>query len=234
VLLLSDHSWKVIGTVATKTLDKSSFLHRGSGIPTDIRHFFSAENLTAGQKIYITLKHSDQAYSAYIEMSRSNRTRIFWSKDFSQLLRNSFSNYYNSLLAGAIPDAVGFQKRRTGHKVFADKVKLHYNYTCALSGIRAKDFLVASHIIPWSEKKETRLDPSNGICLSVFFDKAFDKGYITITSSYRVKISEYCDPTIAAVLASYNNKNITLPKTSPPNKEYLQWHNEHIFESFLK
>ena len=34
--------------------------------------------------------------------------------------------------------------------------------------------LVASHIIPWSENKEERLNPTNGICLSSLYDKAFD------------------------------------------------------------
>ncbi|NOU99520.1 hypothetical protein GC097_05710 [Paenibacillus sp. LMG 31457] len=129
-----------------------------------------------------------------------------------------------------VDDYVGIQKRRVGHKVFADKVKFNYGYRCAITGISSKDFLVASHIIPWAQRKDTRLDPSNGICLSVLLDKAFDKGYITISVDYKVVISNFCETTIKIILEQYENKMIYYPKDCAPNKDFLKWHNSFVFK----
>ncbi len=44
------------------------------------------------------------------------------------------------------------------------------------------DLLIASHIIPWADGTPTqKLNPENGICLSALYDKAFDRGLITIS-----------------------------------------------------
>jgi putative restriction endonuclease len=51
--------------------------------------------------------------------------------------------------------------------------------------------LVASHIVPWSKNEKIRLNPSNGLCLNSIHDKAFDKGFITVTTDYKIKVSEY-------------------------------------------
>ena len=62
---------------------------------------------------------------------------------------------------------------------FQKRIKQNYSYRCAITGIKTKDFLVVTHIIPWHENEFIRLDPSNGICLSLFLAKAFKKGFIT-------------------------------------------------------
>ncbi len=43
--------------------------------------------------------------------------------------------------------------RGSPHQEFALQVKLNYQYQCAISGIKTKAFLVASHIVPWSENQ---------------------------------------------------------------------------------
>ncbi|MHA2960203.1 HNH endonuclease [Priestia megaterium] len=134
----------------------------------------------------------------------------------------------------SVEDSISLQKRRVGHKVFADQVKLNYAYTCAVSGIKTKEFLVASHIVPWAKRKDTRLDPQNGICLSVLLDKAFDKGYITISSDFRVELAVVVknDPSLSKLLKPYEGKRIRLPRIAPPKIEYLEWHRERIFRNF--
>lgn len=57
------------------------------------------------------------------------------------------------------------------------------------TGIDLSELLVASHIIPWSENEQERLNPENGICLSSLYDKAFDKGLISFTNDKRVLFS---------------------------------------------
>ncbi|MCT4509773.1 MAG: hypothetical protein N4A48_13645 [Tepidibacter sp.] len=41
--------------IAIKTLDKSAFVHKGSGIPKNIRGFFEIQNLNKGEKKGIIL-----------------------------------------------------------------------------------------------------------------------------------------------------------------------------------
>ena len=52
--------------------------------------------------------------------------------------------------------------RGSAQKAFADKVKNNYGWRCSLTGIRAREFLIASHIVPWSVDQTIRLDPANG------------------------------------------------------------------------
>ncbi|MGE8057043.1 HNH endonuclease [Bacillus mycoides] len=131
-----------------------------------------------------------------------------------------------------VDDSVGTSKRRIGQSTFSNEVKKNYGYECAITGIKTKDFLIGSHIIPWSKNKSTRLDPQNGICLSVLLDKAFDKGYITITSDLKVKVSRFIefDNTLKEVLIQFNGKKIKRPSFYPPKEEYLKWHYEHVFK----
>ncbi|MGG0506260.1 HNH endonuclease [Priestia megaterium] len=135
-----------------------------------------------------------------------------------------------------VEDHVTEQKRRVGHKVFADQVKLNYGYQCAITGIRLKEFLAASHIVPWSESKKDRLDPQNGICLSTLVDKAFDKGYLTITTEYRILLSPILEKDVILhnLLKPYRNKKIKYPKFAPPKREFLEWHAEHVFKRYTE
>ena len=109
-----------------------------------------------------------------------------------------------------------------------------YDRSCAITGINVPDLLVASHIIPWSENKEERLNPENGLCLSSLYDKAFDKGYISIDNHYRViladKIKQYHnEPFFGKHFASVEGMVIHLPEYHKPNKEFLEWHRDMVF-----
>lgn len=88
-------------------------------------------------------------------------------------------------------DKVSVIKVRVGQDYFRRMILSNYEGKCALTGIDIPTLLVASHIIPWKEskQKEVRLNPENGICLSVLYDKAFDKGLITFDKDCRVLFS---------------------------------------------
>jgi putative restriction endonuclease len=132
----------------------------------------------------------------------------------------------------SVEDKLGQTKIRANQKAFSDKVKLIYEFTCAVCGITTKDFLIASHIVPWSINKDIRLDPSNGICLCPSHDKAFDRGYLTIDNDYVIKISSAVglDKELKKQLEVHNGKRIKLPKVYPPKKEYLGYHLATIFK----
>ncbi len=132
-----------------------------------------------------------------------------------------------------VDDQTGNKKvRGAGQKIFADKVKTNYGYTCALTGIKNKEFLIASHIIPWADDKNNRLNPRNGICFSNLIDKAFDKGYITITSCGDVLLSDKIkdDKALYELLKIYEGQKLKVKKQYAPNEEFLKWHREHVFK----
>jgi len=108
----------------------------------------------------------------------------------------------------------------------------NFNNTCCISGIKECELLVASHIIPWADKKETRLDPTNGLCLSILYDKLFDKGYFTINDNLEIQIikndfSDLSEP-LKQILRFIDGQKIsTLVKAI--KTEYLKYHRENIF-----
>ncbi|EEK70146.1 hypothetical protein bcere0007_54190 [Bacillus mycoides] len=142
---------------------------------------------------------------------------------FVQKIQNK--NYF-------VDDSIGTSKRRSGQSTFSNEVKKNYGYECAITGMKIKEFLIGSHIIPWSENKNTRLDPQNGICLSVLFDKAFDQGYIAIHPDLTIEVSKFIESDIILkeILIKFNGKKIKKPSFSPPKEEYLRWHYENIFK----
>ena len=70
---------------------------------------------------------------------------------------------------------------------FKQAVLAAYDDRCFISGCALPQMLVASHIKPYSQcrSEADRVSPDNGICLNTFYDKAFDRGLITITPSMK-------------------------------------------------
>lgn len=124
---------------------------------------------------------------------------------------------------------------RVNQHVFRDMILTNYNTQCAITGINDSRLLIASHIIPWSDNVETRLNPENGICLSALYDKAFDKGLITIRpDDYTVMLSPSLRDTLThdtftEHFGKVENKKIILPEEHKPNNIFLQYHAENIF-----
>jgi len=126
----------------------------------------------------------------------------------------------------AVPDSIASVKvRGSAQRAFADAVKANYGYRCAITGMTTNAFLVASHIVPWSEDQGIRLDPSNGICLSLFVDRAFEKGYLQIDDDLTVRI-EWSkvgdDGALRSQLEPYSGKKLRKPKQQAPRPNYLQ------------
>ena len=126
-------------------------------------------------------------------------------------------------------------RQRVNQNIFRTMILNNYNDQCAITGISDSRLLIASHIIPWAEREDTRLNPENGVCLSALYDKAFDKGLITIRpDDYTIMISPSLRDTLSQVSYSehfgkYENHKIILPEEHVPNKEFLQYHAENIF-----
>lgn len=126
----------------------------------------------------------------------------------------------------SVADASATIKTRgSAQRAFANAVKSNYEYRCAITGIETRDFLVASHIVPWSEDQSIRLDPSNGICLSLLMDRAFEKGHLLIEDDLtirlnRIKVGD--DAVLRTQLELYDGRKLTMPKRGAPQPGYLR------------
>lgn len=126
-------------------------------------------------------------------------------------------------------------KTRVNQSVFRKIVLANYSSKCAISGIDIPELLVASHIIPWAKNEEERLNPENGICLSPLYDRAFDKGLIGLNEKYEILISYQLKE---KKQKDYYNRyflylelrKLISPQKYMPNKVFLQYHRDVIFE----
>jgi len=125
-------------------------------------------------------------------------------------------------------------RTRVNQSFFRASILSLYNQKCCITGLSIPDLLIASHIVPWSKDENNRLNPRNGLCLNAMHDRAFDKGFITVTPEYKVKISNYFadygnEEIVSEIFSKYDNQKIILPDKFSPNKEFLSYHNEKIF-----
>ena len=88
----------------------------------------------------------------------------------------------------AIQNKLAEIKIRQKQSKFRNMVLKNFDDKCCISGIKEVDLLRASHIVPWSENIETRLDPSNGLCLFILYDVLFDQGYFSLSDNYKIII----------------------------------------------
>lgn len=125
-------------------------------------------------------------------------------------------------------------KTRVNQEVFRNIVLATYDRRCVISGIDLPELLVASHIIPWSRNEQERLNPENGICLSALYDKAFDRGLIGISSSYKWIVSKELKksvgkPFFATHFGNIENTSIRFPERFKPRRQFLEYHLNEIF-----
>ncbi len=118
---------------------------------------------------------------------------------------------------------------------FRKKVLKNFDHKCCLTGVTENDLLVASHIVPWSTKIDTRLSPHNGLCLSTLYDSLFDKGYFTLNEKYEVIIASKLDELSLQTqnwLNGISGKVISNPVQYEISQIALEYHRNIIFEKF--
>jgi putative restriction endonuclease len=123
-------------------------------------------------------------------------------------------------------------KVRRGQEYFRQVVLNQYGSRCAVTGLAIRELLVASHIIPWSQRKDSRYD---GIALNALHDKAFDRGLITFDTQLRLVCApslrdNYTSASVAANFKAYEGKPMAVPsEAAGPKAEYLEYHRDRIF-----
>lgn len=127
-------------------------------------------------------------------------------------------------------------KARVNQAFFRSAILSSYNSKCCITGLSIPELLVASHIIPWSMSVKARLNPRNGLCLNTIHDKAFDKGFITITTDYKIRVSKCLhdlngEMAVNDFFLKHNNQQINLPDRFLPDVEFLDFHSKSIFKN---
>ena len=124
-------------------------------------------------------------------------------------------------------------KQRVYQDFFRRSVLSSHNNRCCISAVESPELLVAGHIIPWAESKEQRLNPENGLALCVLFDRAFDRGLMTIDKEYKVvystRIKNSTNDFVRTSFLGYEGQKIKLPNRFCPRQEFLQWHRDNLF-----
>jgi putative restriction endonuclease len=129
-------------------------------------------------------------------------------------------------------------KTRVNQNLFRKIILANYNYKCAISGIDMPSVLIASHIKPWGDDENNRLNPENGICLDAFYDKCFDRGLIGFDRSYAIVFSDYLKKSyqkdyFKKYFKPIEGKKISLPERFLPNLDFLAYHLENYFNKEL-
>lgn len=125
-------------------------------------------------------------------------------------------------------------KTRVNQSVFRTMVLNNYYSQCCVTGLNFPELLVASHIIPWSKNEKERLNPRNGLCLNSLHDRAYDKGFMTVTADFEIKVSNLIhkhakEESVQQYFMQYHNKKIRVPVKFVPSQEFLDYHHQEIF-----
>ena len=142
----------------------------------------------------------------------------------------------SSLPKGAEKEVV--VKQRVNQNFFRSSVLASYRFACCITGLNNSELLVASHIKPWRDSNaDEKTDPGNGLCLNALHDKAFYRGFITISDDYKIIVSndikDVCNgEAVEKYFASIRNKKISLPEKFLPKKRFLEYHRDSIFENW--
>lgn len=125
-------------------------------------------------------------------------------------------------------------RQRIGQDVFREALMDLWQGRCAVTGLAFPPKLLrASHAKPWAKATDSeRLDPFNGLLLSVHFDVMFDSGLIAFSDDGVLLCSTRLDDAIKRHYSIADGAR--LRTLNPGHIPYLAWHRAQIFDNFLK
>lgn len=200
---------------------------------SQLREYFAENKSRSG--------HLQEHIFFVVQVGRLQCLNGAYLSEFGEELSNiilgpTFSGAFAQANGVAISTRTGDQiaqvRARLGQDAFSANVRQNYASRCCFPGCRVAEdrFLVGAHIARWSDARELRGHTSNGLCLCLFHDRAFESGLFTLTADFRVatnstKLSD--SPWAKANIAPYNGKPIALGAI-PPSLNSLRQHWERI------
>lgn len=134
-------------------------------------------------------------------------------------------------------EATATVRVRRGQQFFRQCILNAYGVACCISGINVPRLLVASHIKPWRDFPDVRVNPRNGLCLSSLHDAAFDSGLITLDDQWRIMLSTrlrsyFPQPALEQNFLPFEGRPIRLPdKVTEPDESFLSYHRQSVFKN---
>lgn len=120
------------------------------------------------------------------------------------------------------------------HQSFFRKAVLgSYGNRCCISGLPIPSLLRASHIIPWRDSVEHRLNPANGLCLAGTYDLAFDQHFISVDDHFRLQIGGSIsqlskDLEVQKIFLGLRGQKLLLPEKNHPSESFLASHRKRL------
>lgn len=125
---------------------------------------------------------------AYLSEFDNELLQIIFDINYSYTNLIEYTNFPDTIENGERHQIL---KTRIGQNQFSQAVRSNYNFQCCFPGcnISHDKFLVGSHIARWADVPDLRGQVSNGLCLCLMHDKAFELGYFIIDKNYRISIN---------------------------------------------
>lgn len=181
-------------------------------------------------------------YTTYLDLISDIKTLLIHelSTEITLLDAHSFAWILSSQMTdeNSLPDVKAYlkldktereavSKARIGQGQFRDAL-ISYWGSCAVTGCKKPEILIASHIKPWSQSDlEERLIMYNGLLLSPNLDSCFDSGLISFDNKGEILISHQLHKDDQDALGI--NENMKLRKLSSEHEKFLEYHREKIF-----
>lgn len=195
-------------------------------------------NVSLGNRRVWNEFHGD--WNTLVEKSEHLRLQLLCSEDSIERILTSDLATKTAATPEQLSPFVGdtenirFTRVRLAQRFFRRAVLASYNARCCVSGISAKELLVASHILPWSSHPNHRADPRNGLCLSRLHDAAFDRGLISFDSNYRLVLSRelqvhLTNRVLKESFLVFDGQPLKLPQKFRPLPDFLATHRDQVF-----
>lgn len=123
-------------------------------------------------------------------------------------------------------------KHRLGQGGFRIGVVEAYQRRCAITGEKTLPVMEAAHIRPFASDGPHSVN--NGLLLKSDFHTLFDNGYITVGPDLHIEVSKrlHDDYGNGKDYYRFHGQQLLIVPNQMillPSKEFLQWHNEHIY-----
>lgn len=129
-------------------------------------------------------------------------------------------------------------RARVGQNDFSEQVRTNYGNRCCFPSceIDERKFLVAAHIARWADAPELRGLASNGLCLCLMHDKAFEIGLFTLGFDLRVWVNKETmsnSPWGIEHLLPYHGQPIRTGNILPSQEALLyHWERTNLYPTF--
>ena len=173
-------------------------------------------------------KPSTQKPGLCFDFANTAALDAFMALMFSMNSENEPTIHLNNSVEYTTTEKMALAKIRLGQSKYRQDL-INYWQGCSVTGCTNTNFLLASHIKPWSVDEEARLDVYNGLLLSPTLDLAFDKGLISFDDDGLIMLS----PELSAndLQHLHLNSSLRLRKIESQHQPYLEWHRTHLFKA---